>query len=72
LFDINHRAETLSTMLFHHMGPERVARKNFWETVTRSNYVFTEAGAGVTAGNCGQAERDARTARKKPSARRDG
>jgi hypothetical protein len=28
LFDINHRAETLSTMLFHHMGLERVARKN--------------------------------------------
>ena len=28
LFDINRRLENLTTILFHHMGPEGVARKN--------------------------------------------
>jgi hypothetical protein len=28
LFDINQQLETLTTMLFHHMGLEGVARKN--------------------------------------------
>jgi hypothetical protein len=41
LFDINQRLETLATMLFHHMGQECVARKNFQEIVTFEKFGFT-------------------------------